>query len=127
MAKKTVRLNSGGKLRRHRPYTGYGERIAALGTQAEIGAAMGVAQQSVSKKLRGGSATTFSELTKLAAHYDLPLTYFFENGPCDPDLSSVEEHIRTEPGPLRELAVSVCSLSPTDRALLLDIAELLAR
>ena len=127
MAKKKVRLNACGKLRRHRPYTTCGERIAALGKQKEIASAMKCSQQSVSAKLRGENATTFSDLVKLATHYDLPLTYFVEDGPCDPELSSVEERIRAEPGPLRDLAVSACSLSRADQEELLEIAEVLAR
>ena len=86
--KKRVRLNACGKLRRHRPYTKYGNRIAALGTQREIARAMGVSQQTVSMKLRGESATTFSDLAKLSKHYKVPVTYFFEPEDMSPAVSN---------------------------------------
>ncbi len=127
MAKKKVRLNACGKLRRHRPYTTYGERIAALGTQSEVAKVLNIAQQSVSHKLRGKGETTFSDLVKLAKHYDVPLTYFVEDGPCDPELSSVEERIREKPGPLRDLALLACSLSRDDHETLLAIAKTFRR
>jgi hypothetical protein len=73
---KKVRLNAGGKLRRHRPYTKYGDRIAALGTQKEIAGVLGIAQQSVSTKLRGRSAIMLSDLEKLAKKFKVPMTYF---------------------------------------------------
>ncbi|MHC4252666.1 MAG: helix-turn-helix domain-containing protein [Planctomycetota bacterium] len=125
--KKRVRLNACGKLRRHRPYTRYGDRIAALGTQREIGREMGVVQQSVSKKLQGESAITLAELKKLSKHYDLPLAYFFEKGPPDPELSSALAHARTERGPFRNLLVAACGLRPSDQEKLLAIAETLTR
>jgi len=123
MAKKKVRLNACGKLRRHRPYTSYGKRIAALGTQAEIAEAMGLSQQTVSSKLRGRSETTLPDLEKIARHYSVPMTYFFEDGPCDPELYRVEEIIRSGPGPLSDLAESACSLSSRDHEALLAVAK----
>ena len=79
MAKrKKVRLNACGKLRRHRPYTKYGDRIAALGVQREIAGALGVTQQTVSKKLQGQTVLTVPDLEKLSKKFNLPMTYFVE-------------------------------------------------
>jgi transcriptional regulator with XRE-family HTH domain len=82
VAKKKTRgkawLNSGGKLRRHRPYTKYGDRIAALGVQKEIAKALGITQQTVSKKLRGECGLYVTDLEKIAKKFKVPMTYFVE-------------------------------------------------
>jgi transcriptional regulator with XRE-family HTH domain len=125
MAKKKVRLNACGKLRRHRPYTNYGERIAALGTQQEIADVLGIKQTSVSMKLQGKTSTTLAELEEIANHYDMPLAYFFDDGPCDLELYRVEERIISKPGPLRDLAKLSCPLSSNDHETLFAIAKVM--
>ena len=39
---------------------------------------LGVTQQTISKKLRGETAILVSDLEKLARHYKIHMTYFFE-------------------------------------------------
>ena len=121
MVKKKVRLNACGKLRRHRPYTSYGERIAALGTQREIAKAMGLSQQTVSKKLQGETSIALHDLVKVADYFDVPPAYFLD-GSGDPEMSRVEERVREKPGPLRDLALLACSLSHGDQEKLLAVA-----
>jgi transcriptional regulator with XRE-family HTH domain len=72
--------------RRVRDYIRIGLRIAALGKrQRHIAAVLGVSQQTVSKKLRGETAILLSDLERLATHYSVPMTYFFEDDEA-PDL-----------------------------------------
>ncbi|MHC4249678.1 MAG: helix-turn-helix domain-containing protein [Planctomycetota bacterium] len=73
MAKKKGKL---GRPRGH--YTKYGERISALGTQAVIAKALGMSQQTISKKLRGKCAIFVSDLEKLSEKFKVPMTYFVE-------------------------------------------------
>ena len=66
-------------VRKVRDYTAIGDRITTLGKrQREIAGVLGVSQQTVSKKLRGETAILLSDFEKIAAHYKVPLTYFFE-------------------------------------------------
>ncbi len=60
------------------PYTEYGERIAALGSQREIAKVLGVGDQTVSKKLHGKCAIFLSDLEKLSKKYKVPMAYFVE-------------------------------------------------
>ena len=64
--------------RRIRNYSRIGTRIAELGTQAVIAKAMGISQQTVSKKLRGETAILLSDLERIAKKCKLPVTWFFE-------------------------------------------------
>jgi transcriptional regulator with XRE-family HTH domain len=111
-----------------RAYTEIGKRIAALGKrQKHIARVLGVSQQSVSKKLRGGSAILLSDLEKLSAAYGVPLTFFFEDRPLDPEFAVAVEHIKADGGPMRDLVVFARQLPPTDQKKLLAIAGTLAR
>ncbi|MHC5054595.1 MAG: helix-turn-helix domain-containing protein [Planctomycetota bacterium] len=62
----------------HRKYTRIGRRIAELGRQVDLAKALGMSQQTVSKKLRGECAILLSDLERLAMKYNLSLTWFFE-------------------------------------------------
>jgi transcriptional regulator with XRE-family HTH domain len=109
-------------------YTEVGKRIAALGKrQKHIARVLGVRQQSVSKKLRGGSAILLSDLEKLSEAYGVPLTFFFEDKPLDPEFAVAVEHIKTDGGPMRDLVVFARQLPPTEQKQLLAIAGTLAR
>lgn len=62
-----------------------GEKIAALRkshnmTQAELGNAMNVTYQAVSKWERGDSEPDFDTMSKIAKFFDVPLSYFEEGG-----------------------------------------------
>ena len=61
-----------------RAYRRLGKRIATLGTQAEIARALGVSQQTVSKKLRGETAILVKDLERLARRFRLSMGWFFE-------------------------------------------------
>ena len=61
-----------------RKYTRIGHRIAELGTQIVVAKAMGISQQTMSKKLRGEVAITLSDLERIAKKFKLPMTWFFE-------------------------------------------------
>ena len=64
--------------RRIRNYSRIGTRIAELGTQAFVAKALGISQQTVSKKLRGETAILLSDLERIAKKFKLPVTWFFE-------------------------------------------------
>ena len=111
-----------------RAYTEVGRRIAALGKrQKHIARILGISQQSVSKKLRGETAILLRDLERLSEAYGVPLTYFIEDGPTDPELAAAMEHVRTEHGPLRDLVVFARGLPASDQSKLLAIAGTLAR
>ena len=59
-------------------YTRIGHRIAELGPQAVVAKALGVSQQTTSKKLRGGCAILLADLERIAKKFKLPMTWFFE-------------------------------------------------
>ena len=57
-----------------------GKRIIALGDkQLAIGRILGVTQQTVSKKLLGETGISIVDLEMLAVHYDVHISYFFED------------------------------------------------
>ncbi len=64
--------------RRIRKYNRIGHRIAELGTQAVVAKALGISQQTVSKKLRGETAILLSDLERIAKKFKLPVIWFFE-------------------------------------------------
>jgi transcriptional regulator with XRE-family HTH domain len=112
--------------RTFRAYTEIGKKIAALGKrQKNIARSLGVSQQTVSKKLRGECAIMLSDLEMLSKAYGVSLTYFFEEGPGDPELAAVRERLRCERGPLRDLVVFADKLRPSDQEKLLAIARTL--
>ena len=114
-------------MRKIRDYTEVGRRITALaGRQKDVAGILGISQQSVSKKLRGETAILLSDLEALGKAFKVPLTYFFEEGPADPEYAMVAHNIPKEPGPLRDLVVVAWELRPDDRAKLLAIAKTLA-
>jgi transcriptional regulator with XRE-family HTH domain len=61
-----------------RKYTRIGHRLAELGRQVDLAKALGLSQQTVSKKLRGDTAILLSDLERLAKKFKLPVTWFFE-------------------------------------------------
>ncbi len=75
--------------RRHRKYTAVGKRIAQLGRQVDIAKALGICQQSVSKKLRGDNAILLSDLERLAKKFKRPLCWFVMS---EEDCSIAERH-----------------------------------
>jgi transcriptional regulator with XRE-family HTH domain len=99
-------------MRKIRAYSAVGKRIASLGKrQVAIAKAMKISQQTVSKKLRGECAILLSDLEKLAKHYEVPVTYFFEPEDVDPVVSNALDLIRSKPGPHQELAKAIGKLS----------------
>ncbi len=114
-------------VRRVRDYTAIGDRITTLGRrQRQIADVLGVSQQTVSKKLRGETAILLSDLEKLGAHYNVPLTYFFEEEPGRADLAVACEKIRHTPGSIQDLVVLLIQLTPTDVHRVLEIARVVA-
>jgi len=108
-------------------YTEVGRRIAALAKyQKHIARVLGISQQSVSKKLRGRAAILVSDLEKLSTVYGVPLTYFFEDEPSDPEVAAAVEHVKADGGPMRDLVMFARRLPPTDQKKLLAIAGTLA-
>jgi len=67
-----------GRKYRVRAYCRIGRRLAELGRQRELAKALGVSQQTVSKKLRGETAISLSDLERIAKKYNVPFTWFFE-------------------------------------------------
>ena len=63
---------------RIRQYTRIGHRIAELGRQADLAKALGLSQQTISKKLRGETAILLADLERIAKKFKLPVTWFFE-------------------------------------------------
>jgi transcriptional regulator with XRE-family HTH domain len=71
-----------------RKYTEVGKRIATLGKQTEIAKALGMSQQTVSKKLRGEVVITVPDLQRLARKFKVPVCFFvMPEGDCN-DLRS---------------------------------------
>jgi transcriptional regulator with XRE-family HTH domain len=63
--------------RKIRDYSAVGKRIAALGVrQVDLAKALGVSQQTISKKLRGETAIFLSDLEKLAKKFKRPICFF---------------------------------------------------
>jgi transcriptional regulator with XRE-family HTH domain len=115
-------------MKRHRRvYSRVGERIASLaGTQREVGRVLGITQQCVSKKLRGETAILLSDLEKLARHYEVPMTFFFE-GPADPPKPArCREGLPGMPREIQELVCLAGALTRDELGRLLTMAELLA-
>ena len=107
-----------------RSYTKIGKRISALGKrQRSIALVLGLSQQTVSRKLRGETAILVSDLEKLAEHYKVPITYFFEDESGRPELAAAWERIRKGRGPARELVVLLDGLSSGDVARILELAR----
>jgi len=61
-----------------RKYNRIGTRLAELGRQVDLAKALGVSQQTVSKKLRGECAIMLSDIERLAKKFKLSVTWFFE-------------------------------------------------
>ncbi len=60
-------------------YTVLGHRVLQAGRrQVAIAKVLDLSQQSVSQKLRGDTEWKVSELQKLAAHFEVPVSFFFE-------------------------------------------------
>lgn len=114
-------------VRKVRDYTAIGDRITTLGKrQREIAGVLGVSQQTVSKKLRGETAILLSDFEKIAAHYKVPLTYFFEEEPGSPELVIAWRRILGTPGSIQDLVVLLGGLSPSDVHRILEIARVIA-
>jgi transcriptional regulator with XRE-family HTH domain len=109
-----------------RAYCKIGERIASLArTQTELGRVLGVAQQSVSKKLRGECAILLSDLEKLARHYDIPLTFFFEAPDGAPEPAGYREFADMTPD-AREIMHLANALPKGELRKLLAMAKVFA-
>jgi transcriptional regulator with XRE-family HTH domain len=65
-------------------YTAVGKRIATLGRQVDIAKALGVSQQTVSKKLRGEVIVTLPDLERLGKKFGKPVCFFvMPEGDCN--------------------------------------------
>jgi len=103
------------KKRRVSAYTRIGERIATLsrGRQLELSEVLGISQQSVSKKLRGTRPILVSDLEKLSKHYNVSLTYFFEDpehSEMPPELATACARAKESSGPFRDIVVRLSKL-----------------
>ena len=67
-----------GRTNRIRQYCRIGHRLAELGRQADLAKALGVSQQTISKKLRGECTIMLSDLERIAKKFKVPVTWFFE-------------------------------------------------
>jgi transcriptional regulator with XRE-family HTH domain len=114
-------------------HTTLGRRIALLAEdQRQLARVFGVSQQSVSKKLRGEAVLLVPELERVAAHYRVPMTYFFEEGGDEdelprPDVSAVCERVKRAPGIYQEIVLLLGKLSQPGARELLRKARELAR
>lgn len=119
MAKKRGRI---------RAYTEIGSRIAGLGErQRHLAAVLEVSQQTISKKLRGETAILVSDLEKLGKHYDVPLTYFFEEEAPSPEIAVALRKVRRRPGVIHELLQLVSAMSDARVRKVLDVAKAMAQ
>ena len=90
------------------------ERVPALvGANPELAK---VAPYSTVLELLGGDQAAIAklrlpDLEKLATHYKIPVTYFFEPEDMSPTVSNALDAIRNKPGPHHELAVAIGKLS----------------
>jgi len=109
-------------------YTEMGRRIAALAeTQKPIARALGLTQQTASKKLNGHVVITVSELKKLAKAFKVPMAYFFEAGEPDPKVDALLRRVRSKGRTLRDLLVLAGKLSARDQKKLAAAARAFAR
>ena len=98
--------------RKVKAYTAIGHRISDLGERQRLLAkVLRVSQQTVSKKLRGETAILLADLQRLAAHYKVPLTYFFEEKAAPAELAAAWERVRGGADVLKELVVLLSGLS----------------
>jgi transcriptional regulator with XRE-family HTH domain len=67
-----------GRKNRVRRYVRIGHRLSELGRQVDLAKALGVSQQTISKKLRGECAIMLSDLERLARKFKVSVTWFFE-------------------------------------------------
>ncbi len=108
-----------------RAYCKVGERIASLArNQTELGCVLGIGQQTVSTKLRGKSAILVSDLEKLARHYDIPVTFFFEEPAESSNLIGCREFNGMSPE-AQKLICLASTLSEDDVRKILAMAQLL--
>ena len=67
-----------GKAGKPGDYSALGLRIRELGTQQELAKALNLSQQTVSKKLRGGTNLLVADLEILAKKFKKKMAWFFE-------------------------------------------------
>ena len=112
-------------VRKVRDYVLIGHRIVALGRrQRHIAAVLGVSQQTVSKKLRGETAILLSDIERLAAHYSVPMTYFFEDD-AEPELYVAIKAIAGASKSHRDLVVMLSTIPEEKTRQIRDIARAL--
>ena len=114
-----------------RKYTTLGERIVKLagGRQKPIAKALGVSQQTVSKKMRGECAISVSDLEKLAKAYSVGMDYWFhpfDFDDADPSLARAVEKFRRNASPWRDAAVVLADMEPHDAEMAQKILETVA-
>ena len=102
---------------RRRKYTLLGDRIIKVGggKQMPIAKALGVSQQTVSKKLRGETAILVSDLEKLATAFGVGMDHWFhpfDFDDSDPDLARAIEKFRVNASAYRDAAVMLATLLP---------------
>ncbi len=92
--------------RKVRAYTDIGFRIAELGErQRKLAKVLRVSQQTISKKLRGETAILLSDLERLASHYKVAMTYFFEKEAASGELAAAWERVKRGSAALKELVI----------------------
>ena len=97
--------------RKVKAYTDIGHRIADLGTrQRKLAKVLRVSQQTVSKKLRGETAILLADFERLAAHYKVPMTFFFEEKAASAELAAAWERVKGGSDVLKELVVLLSGL-----------------
>lgn len=92
----------------------YGEKIASLRktnnmTQAELGDALNVTYQAVSKWERGESHPDFETMSKISKLFRVPLSYFEENGELLGEQVAIAEASAAEASPVQQIA-GVCTV-----------------
>lgn len=95
-------------------FMNYGEKIASLRktnnmTQAELGDALNVTYQAVSKWERGESHPDFETMSKISKLFRVPLSYFEENGELLGEQVAIAEASAAEASPVQQIA-GVCTV-----------------
>ncbi len=83
------------------------------GNQGDIAKVLGLTQQSVSGKLRGNIVISLEELKRLAAHYQVPLSYFFLDQDVAPSMLAAWDRLAAGPVEVQQ-ALALASQLPRE-------------
>lgn len=114
--------------RKAKAYAEIGRRIADFGErQRSIAKVLRVSQQTVSKKLRGETAILITDLERLASHYKVPLTYFFEEEKASVELARAFERVKKGSEAVKDLVMLASRLPRSSVERVLELARLVAQ